>query len=24
LFDTEVAWTIQPQLEPEEGPLLAP
>ena len=24
LFDTEVAWTIHPQLEPEEGPLLAP
>ena len=24
LFDTEVVWTIQPQLEPEEGPLLAP
>ncbi len=24
LFDTEVAWTIQPQLESEEGPLLAP
>ena len=24
LFDTEVGWTIQPQLEPEEGPLLAP
>ena len=24
LFDTEVAWTIQAQLEPEEGPLLAP
>lgn len=24
LFDTEVAWTVQPQLEPEEGPLLAP
>ena len=24
LFDTEVAWTIQSQLEPEEGPLLAP
>jgi hypothetical protein len=24
LFDTEVAWTIQPQREPEEGPLLAP
>jgi hypothetical protein len=24
LFDTEVAWTIQPHLEPEEGPLLAP
>ncbi|HEX6827088.1 MAG TPA: hypothetical protein VF077_12295, partial [Nitrospiraceae bacterium] len=24
LFDTEVAWTIQPQWTPEEGPLLAP
>ena len=24
LFDTEVAWTIQAQGEPEEGPLLAP
>ena len=24
LFDTEVAWTIQVQAEPEEGPLLAP
>jgi len=24
LFDTEVAWTIQVQGEPEEGPLLAP
>lgn len=24
LFDTEVAWTIQDQGEPEEGPLLAP
>ena len=24
LFDTEVVWTIQPQGEPEEGPLLAP
>lgn len=24
LFDTEVAWTIQVQREPEEGPLLAP
>jgi hypothetical protein len=24
LFDTEVAWTIQAQVEPEEGPLLAP
>jgi hypothetical protein len=24
LFDTEVVWTIQAQLEPEEGPLLAP
>jgi hypothetical protein len=24
LFDTEVAWTIQDQVEPEEGPLLAP
>jgi hypothetical protein len=24
LFDTEVAWTIQPHLESEEGPLLAP
>jgi hypothetical protein len=24
LFDTEVAWTIQAQWEPEEGPLLAP
>jgi hypothetical protein len=24
LFDTEVAWTIQSQLELEEGPLLAP
>jgi hypothetical protein len=24
LFDTEVAWTIQTQVEPEEGPLLAP
>lgn len=24
LFDTEVAWTIQSQVEPEEGPLLAP
>ena len=24
LFDTEVAWTIQAQLESEEGPLLAP
>jgi len=24
LFDTEVVWTIQPQVEPEEGPLLAP
>jgi len=24
LFDTEVAWTIQAQAEPEEGPLLAP
>ena len=24
LFDTEVAWTIQAQLDPEEGPLLAP
>jgi hypothetical protein len=24
LFDTEVAWAIQPQFEPEEGPLLAP
>ncbi|MCI0427254.1 MAG: hypothetical protein L0Z46_04495, partial [Nitrospiraceae bacterium] len=24
LFDTEVVWTIQSQVEPEEGPLLAP
>ena len=24
LFDTEVAWAIQAQVEPEEGPLLAP
>jgi hypothetical protein len=24
LFDTEVAWTIQAQVEPEEGPPLAP
>jgi hypothetical protein len=24
LFDTEVAWTIQAQVEPEEGPMLAP
>ena len=24
LFDTEVTWTIQAQVEPEEGPLLAP
>ena len=24
LFDTEVAWTIEDQEEPEEGPLLAP
>jgi hypothetical protein len=24
LFDTEVAWTIQAQGEPEEGPMLAP
>ena len=24
LFDTEVAWTIQAQLDPEEGPPLAP
>jgi hypothetical protein len=24
LFDTEVVWIIQPQVEPEEGPLLAP
>ena len=24
LFDTEVAWTIQAQVESEEGPLLAP
>jgi hypothetical protein len=24
LFDTEVAWTIQPQWTPEEGPMLAP
>jgi len=24
MFDTEVAWTIQAQVEPEEGPLLAP
>ena len=24
LFDTEVAWTIQSRLDPEEGPLLAP
>ena len=24
LFGTEVIWTIQPQVEPEEGPLLAP
>lgn len=24
LFDTEVVWTIQPEVEPEEGPLLAP
>lgn len=24
LFDTEVAWTILSQVEPEEGPLLAP
>ena len=24
LFDTEVAWTIQAHVEPEEGPLLAP
>jgi hypothetical protein len=24
LFDTEVAWTIQAQVEPEEGSLLAP
>jgi hypothetical protein len=24
LFDTEVAWTIQVQVEPEEEPLLAP
>jgi hypothetical protein len=24
LFDTEVAWTIQAQIEPEEGPALAP
>ncbi len=24
VFDTEVAWTIQPQWTPEEGPMLAP
>ena len=24
LFDTEVVWTIQPQVEPDGGPLLAP
>jgi hypothetical protein len=24
LFDTEVVWIIQPEVEPEEGPLLAP
>ena len=24
LFDTDVAWTIQARLDPEEGPLLAP
>ena len=24
LFDTEVAWAIQAQVEPEDGPLLAP
>jgi hypothetical protein len=24
LFDTEVVWTIQVQVDPEEGPLLAP
>ena len=24
LFDTEVAWTMQVQVDPEEGPLLAP
>lgn len=24
LFDTEVVWTIQARLDPEEGPLLAP
>ena len=24
LFDTEVVWTIQSRLDPEEGPLLAP
>jgi hypothetical protein len=24
LFDTEVVWTIQAQVEPEEGPVLAP
>jgi hypothetical protein len=24
LFDTEVVWTIQPEVESEEGPLLAP
>jgi hypothetical protein len=24
LFDTEVVWTIQDRLDPEEGPLLAP
>jgi hypothetical protein len=24
LFDTEVAWAIQAQVDPEEGPLLAP
>jgi len=24
LFDTEVAWTILAQVEPEEGPPLAP
>ena len=24
LFDTDIAWTIQARLDPEEGPLLAP